>query len=330
MEVLLNHPSERQVIELSEREDFSFDVVPVLENRKSLLSVLVENNHLQTIEYCLRYGANVNYKGNDESPLQDACFYLNLPIARLLLRNGANVNDIDSHNVSCLARCFVPLNNDISNIDTAIEIASLLLEYGADINLRNDVGDNVLQMILADDDNELGDFRATGMRFLISRGADPHNMNNRGHTLMTGEFLNSSYADFEKMLSVAGKPKDNIMARLFIETFIHRRDFIQRLVAIYFPGITIDAEIENFIFNTVRNNGFNKFYESRNDETKREERQKLLIFCLAIFMRIIEANYINFIPRIQLYPPSKRKIIQTLMLIRPSPNELIFEILRFV
>lgn len=339
MEIILNSPSEQQVFELSRQEDFTFDVLinPGDEvSQISLLGRLVHRNDARTLQYCLKYGANVNYKGDGSSPLNEACYVQNAEIAEILLRAGANPDDIDGYNISCLARCFLPENEDETSFERARGIVNLLIEYSANINLRNEDGNNCLQMILDDDESEISDFRLEGLRYLISLGADPNNVNNTGYTMLKNEFLHSDYEEYRKILSIVGLPSTEILSQLYVQTFSERNDYVQRLTIIYNPHIVLDAEMENFIFMAVRIGAFNRFLQLENTRENYATRYALLNSCRNIFLNILTANYIKFIRDIRLYLPRKRAAIRTMFKLREEgqvsvlSNELLYQIFYFL
>jgi len=70
-----------------------------------------------------------------------ACRDHNLPLAKFLLECGANPNDVDTDHVTPLMQAF--------NWSYSLDIAELLLEYGADIHAVSKKGDNIASFAAA-------------------------------------------------------------------------------------------------------------------------------------------------------------------------------------
>lgn len=94
------------------------------------------NNNEKTVDLLIRYGADVNQYVKEEDelrPLHLAAIKGFNKVARLLVKNGANVNAIDKKGKT------TPLHlvAGVGNSDEFYDIAELLVENGANVNARN-------------------------------------------------------------------------------------------------------------------------------------------------------------------------------------------------
>ena len=124
---------------------------------------------LDVVEVLLKYGADPNVAGFDgRTPLY---YVRNSEQAKLLLENGANPNvkDKDRYKYSPLE---IILRAEKIEISEKIEIAKALIDYGADVNLKNTIGNTLLHKTYD---------RAIG-KLLIENGADVNARNNQGKT----------------------------------------------------------------------------------------------------------------------------------------------------
>ena len=88
-------------------------------------------NRKKVVEYLLELGANLQLKDNvGFTALHAAVNSSNREIARLLLSNGADVNEKDSFGNVPMFRA----------THTDIDIIKLLLEFGADVTIENNFG----------------------------------------------------------------------------------------------------------------------------------------------------------------------------------------------
>lgn len=123
------------------------------------LGLAVFFGHPETVEALLNFGAEVNASTREAmkvTPLHSAAAARQLPIARVLINHGANVN------ATAAEGGFTPLHEAAANGD--IEFAKLLLEHGAEINATMGDGKSPLAYAI--------DRRQTAMEaFLRARGA---------------------------------------------------------------------------------------------------------------------------------------------------------------
>jgi ankyrin repeat protein len=105
----------------------------------------VAHQDLSAIEFLMHHGADVNSKSSflGHTPLYIATnHFLNIAIVRYLLNHGAKVNILAVGNYS-------PLHNVALHGD--LKAAKLLVEYGADINVKDELG-NTPSMLLPQDE----------------------------------------------------------------------------------------------------------------------------------------------------------------------------------
>lgn len=91
--------------------------------------------HRETVESLLALGADVNAVSRESmrvTPLHSAVAARNVPIARVLIAHGANVNARQAE------MGFVPLHE--AALNGQIELAMLLIEHGAEINAKTTDG----------------------------------------------------------------------------------------------------------------------------------------------------------------------------------------------
>lgn len=107
--------------------------------------------HIEIARLCLDFGADVNtLKGwEGQSALLIAIHFGNVAIARLLIRNGANVSYAQpDYKTTALHRCMRLAAQ--GNGNAALEIMELLFEAGADANQVDRVGETALHKLLID------------------------------------------------------------------------------------------------------------------------------------------------------------------------------------
>jgi len=125
------------------------------ENGNTALHVAVDNRYDKVVELLLANGATVNKMNDDgKNPLHIACKKYGIPsIVKLLIDKGANVNEPE-HNafentplhLAAINRTdFGFLGSNAGN-ESNEEIATILLEAGADPELKNAKGYTVMEL----------------------------------------------------------------------------------------------------------------------------------------------------------------------------------------
>ena len=122
----------------------------------SVCSSQKENFEIQLdlIKILLKKGANINEKDkNGVSPLHRAVRYRNPKVLEFLIKIGANVNYADKRNASTALHKVV-FNSGAPSIkgksDEAIEIIKILLDNGANPNLKNNKGKTPIDYVKKD------------------------------------------------------------------------------------------------------------------------------------------------------------------------------------
>jgi len=115
------------------------EMIPVadvnnIDGRCSPLHIAVGYNRISVVEILVRHNARVNEPNESgESSMHIACQHGFLDVLKLLIDGGANVNQLNSRGDTSLHYC-VQANRNIANL---AEMASLLLESGADDEVKN-------------------------------------------------------------------------------------------------------------------------------------------------------------------------------------------------
>ena len=162
-----------------------------------------EANRANLVQLLLKYGTEVNsLDEKDATPLHNASHELDLEVARVLVDHGANVNAVNtwgqtpfhrvfeskSHSKSRfgVAQLLLERGADVDTRDnshvTLLHLASykldlesvrVLLDLGANVNVRNDQGQAPLHQVLLHNYNPESYFGCFGVaQLLVERGAD--------------------------------------------------------------------------------------------------------------------------------------------------------------
>ena len=102
--------------------------------------ICMYSNNIEEIILLIKYKANVNILNNNNlSAFFIACINSNYTIAIYLLQNGANINQINKTNETCLSI-------EISYPKPNINIINFLLKYKANINYKNENGISIFHI----------------------------------------------------------------------------------------------------------------------------------------------------------------------------------------
>ncbi|XP_057336430.1 ankyrin repeat, SAM and basic leucine zipper domain-containing protein 1-like [Microplitis mediator] len=141
-------------------DEFGFSSCPLSDDGYQLLTAAVEKDKVEMVAYLLRKNAKVNSDRDVQSPLQIAAKNNNTTIFKILLEHGAKIHYYNIHNDNSPIELAVDYNNieiarliveqknfglkcDQSLLHTAVkyttlEMVSLLLQIGADVNEYDD------------------------------------------------------------------------------------------------------------------------------------------------------------------------------------------------
>jgi hypothetical protein len=131
-----------------------------------LMHVAASYGHADILSLLLEHGADVDDRGESQTPLHRASRYAKLEAGRFLLDRGA---DINARNNGGWTPLFAAALNGY------VEFAQMLLERGAKINDRDASGDTPLHLAVY-----MGNIQA--VRFLLEHGADVNARDKSGET----------------------------------------------------------------------------------------------------------------------------------------------------
>lgn len=154
-------------------------------NEHEELIELMQNRQNRSIEEVAKFidnGIGVHTRSlTGMTLLMMACRDNDLPLVRFLLERGANPNHIDSDRVTPLMQTF--------NWGYSLEIADLLVEYGADVHAVSKDGDNVASFASA--------HKVEALEWCLKHGIDMNVIGHYGFSLLTTAARN---ADLKSVL----------------------------------------------------------------------------------------------------------------------------------
>ncbi|MCJ7690298.1 MAG: ankyrin repeat domain-containing protein [Clostridiaceae bacterium] len=144
---------------------------------ESILHYAINNsqeNYFEIIEILINNGADINSHHSEflETPLHKLCARVNpqIDVITMILKKGAKVNAVNISGKTPIFHC---------SFNYSVELLTLLIKYGADINIR----DKYKNTLLHDDyincsDKHFEEF----LKVLINRGFDINSKNSTGLT----------------------------------------------------------------------------------------------------------------------------------------------------
>lgn len=160
----------------------------------SLLHLAAKYGYIDCMKILIERGMNVNVMDNfyQRPPLSEAIIEDQYVAAQLLLKSNANVH---------LTRRGAPLFHDVNNV----EMAQLLLDYGADIHAIDECGNSVLHNLASS-----GRLSTELMLFLLSKGAKVSAVNKLGRTVLH-HLAMDSHVDLPEKINILLKAGINMV-----------------------------------------------------------------------------------------------------------------------
>lgn len=147
-----------------------------------------------TLRILFKYGADVNDCGSGYTPLYYALEKEDLELLRLLLRQGANIETVDSHSRSALGVFCYDLVDDR---DDCRKIMSLLLDSGANPLLAGPGVESPLHLVATYKALHFGSRRAL-LQLLLQAGACTEVLDFRGDTVLSAVYHSEDLSTHER------------------------------------------------------------------------------------------------------------------------------------
>ena len=139
---------------------------------ETILDVVLETNHMHTIQWLIEKGADINAKNNKGETILDVALETNnMHTIQWLIEKGADINKKDSNGNSILHHLVQKRFFDI-------DIFNLFLKKGLDINAQNNEGNTPLHTVI----QKAGVRNQHVVKFLLESGANPNIQNKLGET----------------------------------------------------------------------------------------------------------------------------------------------------
>ena len=162
---------------------------------------------IELVQLLIDKGENVDYQSNiyeyygllyEYSSLMLVCKYLNIDIVELLLKAGADpnlINKVNNNNTALIYATEHINDTDGAFAYEAYQVTQLLLEYDANPNLRDNIGETALHIIIKNTGN--GDeLIEDTIILLLEYGADPYLYNNSGYNVITDPNIDPAIQSF--------------------------------------------------------------------------------------------------------------------------------------
>ncbi len=134
------------------------------------------------IDMLVENGADIEArKYGGETPLMSACFEGNIGVAEHLIKKGARIDSRDDKGVTVLGYAL-----------RFIETAKLIVEHGADVNAKNNIGRTALMSATTSGKEEI-------VKLLLDNGADVNVVDRNGNTALEGHYYTIS-PEIQKLL----------------------------------------------------------------------------------------------------------------------------------
>lgn len=151
-----------------------------------LIKACERNNGITDIDYYLKLGANINYKGRvfKSQPLHIACRKGDIKVIKFLIKNGSEINGEDDISETPIFKAH------------SEEVVELLLESGASIDKVNCYGFNLLHNSCVDGNKEL-------IELFLKKGCEKEHVDDNGRTPLL-EACRRNQTDIVKLLANHG------------------------------------------------------------------------------------------------------------------------------
>jgi len=187
---------------------FSHGVNIHMESNQDLLANAVQNNQTKSIEWLMKHKVDINKQINGGPTLLQYSMNCNLSTIECLLKNGANPNflDLNRHTPLMQLQHWQPGN-------TILDRAKLLIEFGADISVRNSHDQTYFEIIMnqlihsrySENDPIKHDYLSTA-DLLLRKGYNINTRNSQNRTVLHG-LQDPNLNEYQK------KIKDWLLAR---------------------------------------------------------------------------------------------------------------------
>ena len=127
----------------------------------TMLEVAASHNQLETMQYLIRKGADVNLVDGEASILHAAAYQGRVQVFRLLIDNGADINSKGFRGSSAIHEAVRSVSSK-GILDKKLEVVGILLGHEFEIDTPNEDGYTALHLV--------GNLRIA--EFLLNRGAD--------------------------------------------------------------------------------------------------------------------------------------------------------------
>jgi len=160
------------------------------------LMFAIDDKNLKLIDLLLAHGARINDPArNGETALHHAATLGHLAATKLLLSKGADPNQYTFRNENRFV--FTPFLGAFFRGDT--NMASLLLEHGADIETRNNRGNTALMQAAMFETPE-------ALQWLIAKGANVNARGHHGHSALIYAAYNGRVENVRALLRAGADP----------------------------------------------------------------------------------------------------------------------------
>lgn len=165
-------------------------------NAATVLAWAADNGHIDIVKLLIAKGVDVNARDQDgrgNSALVCAVWSMNLPMVRLLIKNGADANVGNSNWTPLMTAAWAMGSAGRARKKDVVAILKLLLANGAKVNARDRAGQTALTLAAA-----VGD--VASLKVLLRAGAYIHTRDKRGNGALMGAVQHHNTATIKFLL----------------------------------------------------------------------------------------------------------------------------------